>query len=154
MMTLNESKNILYSEGRRQALDLQERSADMDGTQLYAEDSVIPDFRAACATQNMLKRKAGLTDGFVCKSSAGRVVRLLQNYDSNVYTEEPESYPALWGFVWSKDPAKALPFVAISTSPYNEGDCCLDGNGKVKRSRINNNVWSPFDNPSGWEEVP
>ena len=37
---------------------------------------------------------AGLTDGFVCKSSAGRVVRLLQPYDSNIYTGEPEELPA------------------------------------------------------------
>ena len=149
MMTLNESKQIMYSEGRRQALDLQRRSPDMDGTQLYAEDSIIPEFRAACATKNMLERERG----FVCKTTAGRVVRLLQNYDSSVYTEEPESYPALWGFVWSKDPAKALPFVAISTSPYGKGDCCLDKEGKAKRSRIDGNVWSPEDYPQGWEEA-
>ena len=149
MMTLSESKQIMFSEGRRQALDLQERSAEMDGTQLYAEANIIPDFRAACATENMLNRARG----FVCKSTAGRVVRLLQPYDSEIYTEEPESYPALWGFVWSKDPAKALPFVAISTSPYGKGDCCLDKKDKVKRSRIDGNVWSPEDYPQGWEEA-
>ena len=149
MMTLNESKQIMFSEGRRQALDLQERSAEMDGTQLYAEDSIIPDFRAACAAKNMLERKAG----FVCKTSAGRVVKLLQPYDSNIYTGEPESYPALWRFMWSKDPAKALPFVAISTSPFDKGDCCLNKEDKAKRSLINNNVWSPDDYPSGWEDA-
>lgn len=96
----------------------------------------------------MLQRKVG----FVCRSTAGRVVRLLQNYDSNIYTSEPEDLPAQWGFVWSTDPEKALPFIAISTSPYSIGECCTDG-GKVWRSIINNNVWAPTAHPNGWKEV-
>ena len=91
--------------------------------------------------------------GFTCKSSAGRVVRLLQAYDSDIYTQEPEELPAQWGFKWSTDPAKALPFVAISTSPYMTGDCCTV-DGAVYRSVMDNNVWNPLDYPSGWEEVP
>ena len=90
--------------------------------------------------------------GFVCKSTAGRVVRLIQNYDSDIYTQEPEELPAQWGFAWSTDPAKALPFVAMSTSPYNNGDCCTEGS-KVYRSTLDNNVWSPSAYPQGWEEV-
>ena len=43
----------------------------------------------------MLERKAG----FVCRSTAGRVVRLLQPYDSTIYnTQEPEELEAQWGF--------------------------------------------------------
>ena len=96
----------------------------------------------------MLERKAG----FVCRSSAGRVVRLVQLYDSTIYTQEPEELPAQWGFAWSTDPAKALPFVAMATSPYNKGDCCTEGS-KVYRSTLDNNVWSPSAYPQGWEEV-
>lgn len=97
---------------------------------------------------NMLNRKAG----FVCLSSAGRVVKLLQPYDSTIYTQEPEELTAQWGVDWSTDPAKALPFVAISTSPYGKGDCCTEG-GKTWRNTIANNVWSPSAYPQGWEEV-
>lgn len=145
--------NILYmtamvDKGRSDALDLQSRSADMDGTQLYAEDTKIPEFQAAKATKNMLEREPG----FICKSTAGRVVKLIQKYDSDIYTDEPEQLPAQWGFVWSTDPAKALPFVAISTSPYGIGECCTE-NGKVYRSTIENNVWAPSAYPQGWEEV-
>lgn len=132
--------------GKLAAQALQERSADMTGTELYAEDMYIPFFKKACEKKNMLERPVG----FVCKSSAGRVVRLLQNYDSTIYTAEPEELPAQWGFVWSKDPAKALPFVAISTSPYMTGDCCTDDGGTY-RSLIDNNVWRPGDYPQGWE---
>lgn len=145
-------KTVMYEEGRRQALGLQDRSGGMNGTELYAEEDKIPSFQAAVKQKNMLDRKAGQTDGFVCKSTAGRVVRLLQVYDSEVYTQEPEELPAQWGFVWSDDPAKAKPFIALSTSPYMTGNCCTE-NGNVYRSTIDNNVWAPSAYPAGWEVV-
>lgn len=132
--------------GRVAAMEVQEKSPAMTGTELYAVDDRIPRFVEACKKQNMLERPVG----FVCKSSAGRVVKLLQPYDSTVYTQEPEELPAQWGFVWSTDPAKALPFVAMSTSPYMTGDCCTEG-GVVYRSTIDNNVWPPSAYPQGWE---
>jgi len=136
--------------GYADATALQEKSSTMTGTQLNAETEKIPGFQAAKSKQNMLTRKAGMTDGFVCKSSAGRVVRLLQNYDSNIYTQEPEDLPAQWGFVWSNDPVHAKPFVAISTSPYMKGNCCSEDD-KVYRSLQDNNVHAPSAWPSGWE---
>ena len=90
--------------------------------------------------------------GFVCKSSAGRVVKLLQVYDSTVYTQEPEELPAQWGFVWSDDPTHAKPFVAISTSPYMKGNCCIEDD-VIYRSTMDNNVHAPSAYPQGWEQV-
>lgn len=138
----------MYKWGQTAAAALQEKAKDLTGTELNAEGKYIPSFRAACAKANMKDRKAG----FVCKSTAGRVVRLLQPYDSTVYTAEPEDFPSLWGFVWSNDPAHALPFVAISTSPYMKGNCCTE-NGKVYRSLYDNNVKAPSAWPAGWEAV-
>lgn len=152
MMTKQEALAIMYQEGLRQALDLQDRATGMTGTELNAEDDKIPSFRAAVDSRNMLDRKAGQTDGFVCKSTEGRVVRLIQNYDSTIYTAEPEELPAQWRFVWSADPGKAQPFIALSTSPYATGDCCTE-NGKTYRSTIDGNVWSPSAYPAGWMEV-
>ena len=143
--------NVMYKQGKADAQDLQTRAPDMDGTSLYAEKQVIPDFQAAKAAKNMLQRKAGKTDGFVCRSTAGRVVRLIQNYDSNTYPQESEELPAQWGFVWSTNPEDALPFVALSTSPYMKGDYCLNNAGEPKRSTLYNNVWSPDTNPEFWE---
>ena len=137
-----------YDRGRIAAQEVQEKSPNMTGTELYAVDDRIPRFAEATKKQNMLKR----TIGFVCKSSAGRVVHLIQNYDSDVFTAEPEDLPAQYGFVWSDDPAKALPFVAISTSPYMKGNCCTE-NGNTYRSTIDNNVWTPSAYPAGWEVV-
>lgn len=142
--------DAMRKSGKAVAERLQTDAENMTGTELYAEEDYIPDFAAAVAKKNMLERKAGMTDGFVCRSSAGRVVRLIQNYDSSIYTQEPEDLPAQWGFVWSTDPEKALPFVAISTSPYMTGDCCTE-NGTAYRSKIDNNVWAPSAYPQGWE---
>ena len=147
-MTQEERKKAMYAQGKANAQKLQEAAPGMNGTELYAADGDIPAFPAAVAIKNMLERSAG----FVCLSSAGRVVRLVQPYDSTIYTQEPEDLPAQWGFAWSTDPAKALPFVAISTSPYNKGDCCTDG-GKTWRSTQDGNVWSPTAYPQAWEEV-
>lgn len=140
--------DAMHAKGVADAKDLQERSASMDGTALYSEEEKIPDFKATVAKMNMLERPVG----FVCKSSAGRVVKLLQVYDSTIYQQEPEELPAQWGFKWSTDPLKALPFVALSTSPYNKGDCCTEG-GKTWRSKIDNNVHAPSAYPQGWQDV-
>lgn len=148
MITKEMALQSAYEMGKYQASVIQARAADMTGTELNTESRNIPDFRAALKNQNMLTRSVG----FVCKSSAGRVVKLLQPYDSDVYTAEPEDLPAQFGFVWSDDPAHARPFVALSTSPYMTGNCCME-NGSVYRSTIDNNVWSPNSYPAGWEEV-
>ena len=134
--------------GKAAAKELQTKAPEMTGTELYEEYGYIPSFYAALIKCNMLERPIG----FVCRSPQGRVVVLLQNYDSTVYTQEPEELPAQWGFKWSKNPKHALPYVAISTSPYMTGDCCTD-EGQTHRSKIDNNVWRPSEYPQGWEVV-
>ena len=131
--------------GESAARDLQSRAPEMTGTEIYAEDGFLPEFNAA-------KQYLNYTAGYVCVSAAGRAVKLLQPYDSTVYTGQPEDYPSLWGFYWSTDPAKALPFIALSTSPYMTGDCCAEG-GHVWRSTIDNNVWAPSAYPTGWADL-
>ena len=135
-----------HDRGRMDALEVQGKSRDMTGTELNEVEDRIPQFKEAIKKMNMLERPVG----FVCKSSAGRVVKLLQNYDSNIYKDEPEELPAQWGFVWSCDPKHAKPFVAMSTSPYMKDNCCSEDN-KVYRSKIDNNVWSPSAYTDGWE---
>ena len=137
-----------YDRGRMAAQEVQTKAPDMNGTELNALDDRIPRFAAAVARKNMLDRPVG----FVCKSTAGRVVKLLQPYDSTIYPQEPEELPAQWGFVWSQDPEKARPFVAISTSPYMTGDCCTE-DGVVFRSTLDNNVWAPSAYHAGWVAV-
>ena len=140
-----------YDRGRMAAQAVQEASPTMTETELNAADDRIPRFSEAVKHKNMLNRKAGQKDGFVCRSTAGRVVRLIQNYDSDVLTGEPEELPAQFRFVWSHDPAKAQPFLASSTSYYNTGDCCLNRAGQAVRSKIDVNTFDPDVSPEFWE---
>lgn len=151
-MTNEERKKAMYNQGRADALELQERAPAMTGTELNAQEEKIPSFVSAVANDNMLNRAAGDKNGFVCRSSAGRVVRLIQNYDSTIFTQEPEDLPAQWRFVWSQDPAKAKPFISLSTSPYGEGDCCIE-DGVVYRSTMDGNIHAPSAYKQGWEAV-
>lgn len=162
MMTDKEyTLETMRSYGRNRAESVQTNAPTMTGTELNEQDGYIPDFVASCQKMNMLQRKAGQTDGFVCKSSAGRVVRLIQKYDSDVFTQEPEELAAQWAFVWSNNPAKAKPFVKMATSPYNTGDCCtfeVDGEDgskviNVYRSTHDYNTYSPAEYPAWWELV-
>ena len=142
-----------YDRGRMAALEVQQKAPAMTGTELNAVDDRIPRFAEAVKNKNMMERPAGQEDGFVCRSPAGRVVRLIQNYDSDVFTGEPEELPAQWRMVWSTDPAKARPFLASSTSYYNKGDCCLNKAGEPRRSIIDVNTFDPDTSPQFWENA-
>ena len=138
--------DALKSIGTQRALELQDQAPDMTGTELYAAEDYVPEF-------DPTRQYLNFSAGYVCRSAAGRLVKLIQPYDSTIYTGQPEELPAQWGFYWSTDPAKALPFVALATSPYMTGDCCLSAAGEPKRSKIDNNVWSPDTNPEYWEDA-
>lgn len=144
--------DTLRRAGLAVAQNVQEQAAGMSGTELNAAADYIPDFQAAKAKANMLTRKAGEKDGFVCRSTAGRVVRLIQSYDSNTYPQEPEELPAQWRFVWSTDPKKALPFSEMATSPYATGDCCTY-DGHVWRSGQDTNTWAPGTVGVKWDDL-
>ena len=140
--------DTLRRSGRLIATNLQTRAAEMTGTEIMAEEDYLPGFDEAKAKKNVLERPVG----FVCRSAAGRVVKLLQPYDSTIFTQQPEELPAQWGFLWSTDPAKALPFISIATSPYNTGDCCTH-EGHVWRSGQDANTWSPGTVGVKWEDL-
>ncbi len=136
-------------QGETTALAVQTASADMTSTELVARRDFIPLFSKAIEKENMLTRDLG----FVVKTALGNVCKLLQNYNSETYSQEPEDLAAQWGFQWSKDPAFATDFVALATSPYAIDECCLNNDGVAKKSLIDDNVWSPDTNPEYWTDA-
>lgn len=136
---------FLNKYGNDVAKQLQTDAPNMTGTELYESDMFIPEF-------NHERQYLNFPIGYVCKSAKGRLVKLIQPYDSTIFTNQPEELPSQWGFYWSTDPNKALPFVSIATSPYMIDDCCIDDD-IVYRSVIDNNTWKPSDYPQGWEQV-
>ena len=80
----------MRAKGAADAKDFQSRSVGMTGTQMYAEEEKIPDFSEAVKVKNMNQRPCGQDNGFICRSKVGHVVRLIQPYDSDIYTQEPE----------------------------------------------------------------
>lgn len=131
--------------GKAVAENLQERVPEMNGTEIIAEEEFLPDFDPA-------RQYLNYPAGYVCESALGNAVKLIQPYDSTIYTQQPEELSAQWGFYWSTDPKKAKPFVAISTSPYMTGDCCTN-NGHVWKSGQDNNVWEPGTVGVNWEDL-
>lgn len=131
--------------GRTAAANLQERAPNMSGTEIIAEESFLPNFDAA---RQYLNYKAG----YVCLTVAGNAVKLVQPYDSTIFTGQPEELPAQWGFYWSTDPLKAKPFLSLATSPYMTGDCCTY-EGHVWRSGQDGNTWAPGSVGVKWDDL-
>lgn len=85
----------------------------------------------------------------------GQVWLLLQPYNAAHYDGRPSTLRALWGLAHTKDPAKAKPFVEPygTSGMYMKDECILWTDGKVYKSTIDNNVYTPEAYPAGWAEV-
>lgn len=126
--------NAMASQGRSDAEEFQKIASALSYDEIVANEYRIPVFR----------NDVHYPVGFVCKTSAGNIVRLLEEYDAE---GEPEENPAHWHFYWTKDPEKSTPYVATS---YNTDECCIYENA-VWKSLTDNNTTVP--NEQGWDVV-
>lgn len=141
-----DAKTVMYEEGRRQALALQERAPGMTGTEIIAEEGNVP---AWSAKKDYTSWAAGYP-----VADEGQVWLLLQPHNAAHYPGRPSSLRALWGLAHTTDPAMAKPWVEPygTSGVYMTGECCTE-NGNTYRSTVDNNVWSPSAYPAGWETV-
>lgn len=146
-MTQEEIKSILYQEGRRQALDLQERAAGLTGTELIAEEQKIPAF-APGKDYSSWPVGAPVAD-------EGQVWTLLQPHNAANYDGRPSTLRALWGLAHTKDPATAKPWVdpCGTSGMYMAGECYRDESGLVHRCLNDNTVYDALALPGAWEGV-
>lgn len=139
---LNHMKEI----GKEAVAAMQAEAPELDGTAIIDRESDIPDFDPS---KQYLNWKTGsvVRDG-------GQVWKLIQPYDSTIYTDTPDKMRAQWGLCHTKDPAKAKPYIAPlgQSGTYMIGECCTVEE-VIYRSKIDNNVWNPPEYPDGWEVV-
>ncbi|MGM9588311.1 MAG: hypothetical protein ACI3VA_12610 [Candidatus Limivicinus sp.] len=146
-MTNEEIKSILYQEGRRQALDLQERASGLTGTELIAEEQKVPAFDP---NKDYSSWPVGAP-----VADQGQVWTLLQPYNAANYEGRPAMLRALWGLAHTTDPAKAKPWVDPygTSGMYMAGECYKDADGAVHRCLKDNTVYDAAALPGAWEEA-
>lgn len=133
--------------GLNSATLFQEKAPELDGTAIIDKEDNIPDFNPE------LHQYLNWNKG-ECVRDNGQVWQLLQPYDSTVYKDHPENLRAQWSLCHTKDPLKAKPYVAPfgQSGMYMKDECCTES-GKVYKSLIDNNVWTPSGYPAGWGKV-
>lgn len=138
----------MQNQGAIYAQALQSASVDMTDTEVVSQSGFIPKFENAILNENMNLRDVG----FICQSLDGNVWKLRQNYNSEIYTEQPSYYPAFWLMVITSNPEDAKPFVQSSEVLYMIGNCCTYAE-QVYHSLIDYNTHVPTEYPQGWEVV-
>lgn len=146
-------KAVMYEEGRRNALALQERASGMTGTEIIAQEENIP---AWSSTKDYSKWPVGAP-----VSDEGQDWLLLIPHNAAHYTGRPSGLRALWGLAHTTDPARAKPWVASfgTSGLYKLDECCTypaaDGSIHVFRNLYENNEFPPLtlNVESRWEDL-
>lgn len=129
------------------AKNLRERSPNMDGTAIIAEEEYVPMWGAE---KDYTKVVVGAPVQF-----EGQVYTLLQPHNASHYPNtNPATLPALWRVKHTTDPAKAKPWVKpTSTSDmYLKNECMIWEDGLVYRC-LRDTIYSPKEYAPYWEEV-
>lgn len=144
-------KSVMYEEGRRNALALQERASGMTGTEIIAQEENIPEW-SSIKDYSEWPIGAPVTD-------EGQDWLLLIPHNAAHYTGRPSGLRALWGLAHTTDPTKAKPWVAPSgvSGFYMFEECCTyqlpDGSVHVFRNLYDKNEYPPMTmNVEHWWE--
>jgi len=136
--------------GRADALDLRERSPELDGTALIAEERKIPLF-------DPQKDYTGWPVGSPVREPVDgeyQVFSLLQPHNAAHYDGTPSVLRALWALCHTKEPARAKPYVApLGTSGLWMMDECCTENGRVYRSVVDYGAYAPSEYGANWEDL-
>ena len=146
-MTNAELKEIMYKQGRADALDLQKRASGLTGTEIIAEETKSPAF-------NPVKDYSTWPAGSPV-TDEGQVWLLLQPYNAAHYGGRPSTLRALWGLAHTTDPSVAKAWVDPygTSGMYMKGECYKAVDGTVYRSLKDNLVYDAAALPSAWETV-
>lgn len=140
--------NAMKSQGATDASILAEKSVsgEVDGTGLISVQHQIPKWRQRDFTDVPIGTPYQYED---------QIYKLWQTHDATQQGDwTPDKAVSLWGICHTKDPKLAKLFVTPSGTRgmYMKDDCCKY-DGKIYRSKVDNNVYNPKDYPQNWEEV-
>ena len=142
-------QEAMWSKGAQDARTLaaQAVAGEADGTALIEQEEKVPTWRQ--------RDFSDVPVGTPYKWQ-GQVYKLWQQHDATAQPDwSPDKAVSLWDICHTTDPARAKPYVAPQGSRglYQTGECCL-WDGQVRRSKVDNNAYSPADYPDNWEAVP
>ena len=146
-------KTIMYDEGRRNALALQERASGMTGTEIIAQEENIPAW-SSIKDYSTWPVGAPVND-------EDQDWLLLIPHNAAHYTGHPSGLRALWGLAHTTDPVRAKPWVSSfgTSGLYKLDECCTypaaDGSTHVFRNLYENNEFPPLtlNVESRWEDL-
>ena len=121
-------------------------SGEAGGTALIAAEEQIPTWRQ--------RDYSSVPVGTPYKWQ-GQVYKLWQQHDATAQPDwTPDQAVSLWDICHTTDPAAAKEYQAPQGSRglYQTGECCLYG-GRVWKSKIDSNAWTPDAYPAGWEDL-
>ena len=147
MMTKIEALTKMEEKGAYDALELRNEAATLTETEIIDRELAAPHFDVA-KDYSPWPVNAPVQD-------EGQVWLLLQPHNAANYEGRPSTLRALWGLAHTKNPAKAKPYVAPegTSGLYHTDECALWADGKVYKSTVDNNSWTPDGYPAGWSEV-
>lgn len=139
--------DVLRSLGQREATDLRQSAAELDGTTIIAYERAVPAWSHE-RDYSAWPKGAPVTH-------EEQVYTLITPHRAADYDGDPATLPALWNLCHTKDATRAKPWVDPygTSGMYMTGECYLAKDGKVYRCLQDNCVWDADGLPSAWEEV-
>ena len=139
--------DLLRDLGQREATELRQSAAEMDGTAIIAMERAVP---AWSHDQDYTAWPVGAP-----VADEGQVWTLILPHRAADYEGRPSTLRALWGLAHTKDPARAKTWVAPygTSGMYMVGECYVDEDGTVYRCKQDNCVYDAQALPGAWEEV-
>lgn len=119
------------------------KAEKMDGTEVIECEALVPAW-----TKGKYERGDARTHN-------GQTWKCVQPHDNAANPDiEPGKSPAQWVPFHTKDPKRAKEFIqpTMAEDSYNQDEVCI-WNGKVYRSKVNSNAYSPEAAPQNWELV-
>ena len=140
-------EDIFRSLGRSDALALRDQAPELTQTEVIDREIAIPNFDHE-KDYSSFPAGAPVAD-------EGQVWLLITPHNAAHYQGRPSTLRALWSLAHTKNSEGAKAWVdPLGTSGmYMKDEVYKDENGKIWKSKVDNNVYKATDLPSNWEEV-